>query len=112
MAKASPLIEDAVVFDADGKGDQSSGRFCVARRKEVITTANDLAGMLYTPYTSYEDVGLELAMRLPGFLIDGSYCSNLELIRVIAKAGNTTVRMDPYAAARECCGKPLTGKSD
>jgi hypothetical protein len=26
--------------------------------------------MLYMPYTSYEDVCLELAMRLPGFLVD------------------------------------------
>ena len=42
----------------------------IARRKEVITTASDLAGMLYMPYTSYQDVCLELARRLPGFLVD------------------------------------------
>lgn len=42
----------------------------VARRKEVITTASDLAGMLYMPYTSYQDVCLELGRRLPGFLVD------------------------------------------
>jgi len=45
-------------------------KVAIARRKEVITTASDLAGMLYIPYTSYEDVCLELAMRLPGFLVD------------------------------------------
>jgi hypothetical protein len=40
-------------------------KVAVARHKEVITTASDLAGMLYMPYTSYEDVCLELAKRLP-----------------------------------------------
>jgi|HubBroStandDraft_1064217.scaffolds.fasta_scaffold05216_5 predicted nucleotide-binding protein len=45
-------------------------KVAIVRRKEVITTASDLVGMLYMPYTSYEDVCLELAMRLPGFLID------------------------------------------
>ena len=45
-------------------------KVAIAGRKEVITTASDLAGMLYMPYTSYEDVCLELAIRLPGFLID------------------------------------------
>jgi predicted nucleotide-binding protein len=45
-------------------------RVAIAQRKEVITTASDLAGMLYVPYTSYEEVCLELAMRLPGFLVD------------------------------------------
>jgi len=45
-------------------------KVAIARRKEVITTASDLAGMLYIPYTSYEDVCFELAMRLPGFLVD------------------------------------------
>jgi predicted nucleotide-binding protein with TIR-like domain len=49
---------------------QKKRKVAIARRKEVITTASDLAGMLYMPYTSYEDVCLELAMRLPGFLID------------------------------------------
>jgi len=47
---------------------QKKRKVAIARRKEVITTASDLAGMLYMPYTSYEDVCLELAMRLPGFL--------------------------------------------
>jgi hypothetical protein len=45
-------------------------RVAIAQRKEVITTASDLAGMLNVPYTSYEEVCLELAMRLPGFLVD------------------------------------------
>lgn len=49
---------------------QKKRKIAIARRKEVITTASDLAGMLYMPYTSYEDVCLELAMRLPGFLVD------------------------------------------
>ena len=49
---------------------QKKRKIAIARRKEVITTANDLAGVLYMPYTSYEDVCLELAMRLPGFLVD------------------------------------------
>ena len=44
----------------------------VARRKEIITTASDLAGMLYLPYTAYENVCVELARRLPGFLVDRS----------------------------------------
>src|ERR1017187_6995094 len=48
---------------------QKKRKVAIARRKEVITTASDLAGMLYMPYTSYEDVCLELAMRLPGFLV-------------------------------------------
>jgi predicted nucleotide-binding protein len=42
----------------------------VERRKERIVTASDLAGMLYIPYTTYEDLGRELARRLPGFLLD------------------------------------------
>jgi hypothetical protein len=42
----------------------------IERRKERIVTASDLAGMLYIPYTTYEDLGRELARRLPGFLLD------------------------------------------
>jgi hypothetical protein len=49
---------------------QKKRKVAIARRKEVIATASDLAGMLYMPYTSYENVCMELAMRLPGFLID------------------------------------------
>ena len=49
---------------------QKKPKVAVARRKEVITTASDLAGMLSMPYTSYEDICLELAMRLPGFLLN------------------------------------------
>jgi hypothetical protein len=40
------------------------------QRKEKIVTASDLSGMLYIPYTAYEDLSRELAMRLPGFLVD------------------------------------------
>jgi hypothetical protein len=56
---------------------QKKRKVAIARRQEVITTASDLAGMLSMPYSSYEDVCLELAMRLPGFLVD----RNLLLVR-------------------------------
>jgi hypothetical protein len=49
---------------------QKKRTVAIARRKEVITTASDLVGMLYLPYTSYEDVCLDLAVRLPEFLVD------------------------------------------
>jgi hypothetical protein len=39
-------------------------------RHEPITTASDLAGMLYLPYTSYRGLFIEFARRLPGFLLD------------------------------------------
>ena len=39
---------------------------------EPITTASDLAGMLYLPYTSYRGLFVEFARRLPGFLVDRS----------------------------------------
>jgi hypothetical protein len=42
----------------------------IGQKKEPITTASDLAGMLAMPYVTYEDVGRELAMRLPRFLAD------------------------------------------
>jgi hypothetical protein len=42
----------------------------IRQRKERILTATDLAGMLYVPYTEYEELARELAMRLPGFLAD------------------------------------------
>jgi hypothetical protein len=49
---------------------QNKRRVAIAQRKEIITTASDLAGMLYMPYNAYENVCLELARRLPGFLAD------------------------------------------
>ena len=42
----------------------------IRRQTERIPTATDLSGMLYIPYTEYEDLSRELAMRLPGFLAD------------------------------------------
>ena len=42
----------------------------MGRRQEQITTASDLAGMLYLPYKAYEELFREFALRLPGFLRD------------------------------------------
>ena len=44
----------------------------INNRHEPITTASDLAGMLYLPYTSYRGLFVEFARRLPGFLVDRS----------------------------------------
>ena len=44
----------------------------INNRHEPITTASDLAGMLYLPYTSYRRLFVEFARRLPGFLVDRS----------------------------------------
>ncbi|SPF55003.1 hypothetical protein SBA4_6790004 [Candidatus Sulfopaludibacter sp. SbA4] len=44
----------------------------INNRHEPITTASDLAGMLYLPYTSYSGLFVEFARRLPGFLVDRS----------------------------------------
>jgi hypothetical protein len=44
----------------------------IKNRHEPITTASDLAGMLYLPYTSYRGLFVEFARRLPGFLVDRS----------------------------------------
>jgi hypothetical protein len=44
----------------------------INNRHEPITTASDLAGMLYQPYTSYRGLFVEFARRLPGFLVDRS----------------------------------------
>ena len=41
-------------------------------RHEPITTASDLAGMLYLPYSTYRGLFVEFARRLPGFLVDRS----------------------------------------
>jgi predicted nucleotide-binding protein len=42
----------------------------VNNRNEPITTASDLAGMLYLPYSTYQGLFVEFARRLPGFLFD------------------------------------------
>jgi len=44
----------------------------IHNRHEPITTASDLAGMLYLSYTSYRGLFVEFARRLPGFAVDRS----------------------------------------
>ena len=44
----------------------------INNRHEPITTASDLVGMLYLPYTSYRGLFVDFARRLPGFLVDRS----------------------------------------
>jgi len=44
----------------------------INNKPEPITTASDLAGMLYLPYTTYRGLFVEFARRLPGFLLDRS----------------------------------------
>jgi hypothetical protein len=44
----------------------------INNRHEAITTASDLAGMLYLPYTSHRGLFVEFARRLPGFLVNRS----------------------------------------
>jgi len=44
----------------------------INNKQEPITTASDLAGMLYLPYSSYRGLFVEFARRLPGFLVDRS----------------------------------------
>jgi hypothetical protein len=44
----------------------------IGSRQEPITTASDLAGMLYLPYTTYRGLFVEFARRLPAFLVDRS----------------------------------------
>jgi len=43
----------------------------INNRHEPITTASDLAGMLYLPYTSYRGLFVEFACRLPVSLWTG-----------------------------------------
>ena len=47
----------------------------ISRTAEPITTASDLAGMLYLPYTSYRDLFVQFARRLPAFLVDRKLAS-------------------------------------
>ncbi len=42
----------------------------IGRRKEAITTASDLVGMLCLPYSSYRELFVQFARRLPAFLVD------------------------------------------
>ena len=42
----------------------------IGGKNERISVPSDLAGMLCLPYLQYEDLFLEFAMRLPGFLVD------------------------------------------
>lgn len=42
----------------------------MGRRKERIQAPSDLAGMLCLPYSTYEDLLREFAVRLPRFLLD------------------------------------------
>ena len=47
-------------------------------RRERITTASDLAGMLYMPYREYDSLLREFAVRLPLFLIDRDLARTVE----------------------------------
>ena len=42
----------------------------IGSKREKITTASDLAGMLYMPYREYDVLLREFAIRLPLFLCD------------------------------------------
>jgi len=44
----------------------------INRKRESITTASDLAGMLYVPYRTYGGLFVDFARRLPAFLVDRS----------------------------------------
>ncbi len=44
----------------------------INRKRASITTASDLAGMLYVPYRTYRGLFVELARKLPAFLVDRS----------------------------------------
>jgi hypothetical protein len=42
----------------------------IGNKREKITTASDLAGMLYMPYREYDVLLREFAVRLPLFMCD------------------------------------------
>jgi len=42
----------------------------IGSKREKITTASDLAGMLYMPYREYDVLLREFAVRLPLFMCD------------------------------------------
>jgi len=50
----------------------------IGRRRERITTASDLAGMLYMPYREYDALFREFAVRLPLFLVDRGLAKAVE----------------------------------
>jgi len=50
----------------------------IGRRRERIRTASDLAGMLYMPYTEYDALFREFAVRLPLFLVDRGLAKSAE----------------------------------
>ena len=47
-------------------------------RRERITTASDLAGMLFIPYREYDNLFREFAVRLPLFLLDRGLAETCE----------------------------------
>lgn len=50
--------------------------FCIFDDRETeVRPKSDLAGMLCLPYTTYEDLFLEFALRLPGFLVDRKFAA-------------------------------------
>jgi hypothetical protein len=49
----------------------------IKNRQERITTASDLAGMLYMPYTTHRELFVDFARRLPGFLLDRALAAPL-----------------------------------
>jgi hypothetical protein len=50
----------------------------IGNRRERIETASDLAGMLYMPYTEYDALFREFAVRLPLFLLDRGLATAVE----------------------------------
>ena len=50
----------------------------IGNRRERIKTASDLAGMLYMPYTDYDALFREFAVRLPLFLLDRGLATCIE----------------------------------
>lgn len=50
----------------------------IGGNRERITTASDLAGMLYMPYVEYAALFREFAVRLPLFLIDRGLANAVE----------------------------------
>jgi hypothetical protein len=49
---------------------QNKRTIMIGKRRERISTASDLAGMLYMPYQEYDALFREFAVRLPLFLLD------------------------------------------
>ena len=50
----------------------------IGKKRERITTASDLNGMLYMPYREYDALFREFAVRLPLFLIDRGLAKSAE----------------------------------